>query len=265
MNSNNSNSDINDFVTNLQALVTIEDFPSKNDILKILKEYLDKNKHRNTQYKTLIYSNKIIITFFSSELAFGFLKRINQEIYDNPFYAYTNCDLKFKKKFNLISKNHSTPSIINHSKYYKNNNNINNNKLLSSLKNNFNNKSYKNLNLLKNFSLESYYNLSTNKSNNINSYNHKHWENIYSKAGVITNDGSPYISEEQKYLKERIKDKIKWINKKGFFNFVGKASSNKSYVIKNYVSQTPSLPPILHNFRPINKSKWIIKDDFKVC
>ena len=107
--------------------------------------------------------------------------------------------------------------------------------------------------------------MSTIKSNIINSYSHKHWENIYSKAGVITNDGSPYISEEEKYLKERIKDKIKWINKKGFFNCVGKATSNKSYVIKNYVSQTPSLPPILHNFRPCDKSKWIIKDDFKVC
>ena len=107
--------------------------------------------------------------------------------------------------------------------------------------------------------------MSTIKSNIINSYSHKHWENIYSKAGVITNDGSPYISEEEKYLKERIKDKIKWINKKGFFNWVGKATSNKSYVIKNYVSQTPSLPPILHNFRPCDKSKWIIKDDFKVC
>jgi hypothetical protein len=262
---NSHNSDLDDFVNNLQAIITIEDYPSKNDILKLLKEFLQKNKNRNTQNKTVFNSNRLVITFNSSELAFGFLKRINQEIYDNPFYAYTNCDLKFKKKFNLISKNHSTPSIINQSKYYKNNNNINNNKLLSSHKNNFNNKSYKNLNLLKNFSLESYYNLSTNKSNNINSYNHKHWENIYSKAGVITNDGSPYISEEQKYLKERIKDKIKWINKKGFFNYVGKASSNKSYVIKNYVSQTPSLPPILHNFRPCDKSKWIIKDDFKVC
>ena len=263
MNSNNSNSDINDFVTNLQALVTIEDFPSKNDILKILKEYLEKNKNRNTQYKTLIYSNKIIITFFSSEIAFGFLKRINQEIYDNPYYAYTNCNLKFKKKLNLLNKNNSTPSIINKSNYnYKNKY-----KLSSYNKSDFKNKSYKNLNNdSKNFfSLDSYYNLSTIKSNIINSYSHKHWENIYSKAGVITNDGSPYISEEEKYLKERIKDKIKWINKKGFFNFVGKASSNKSYVIKNYVVQTPSLPPILHNFRPINKSKWIIKDDFKVC
>ena len=99
---NSNNSDLNDFVNNLQALVTIEDFPSKNDILKILKEYLDKNKNRNTQYKTLIYSNKIIITFFSSEIAFGFLKRINQEIYDNPYYAYTNCNLKFKKKIKFI-------------------------------------------------------------------------------------------------------------------------------------------------------------------
>ena len=256
---NSNNSDLIDYVNNLQAIVTIEDYPSKNDVLKILKEFLEKNKNRNTQYKTLLYSNKIIITFYSSELAFGFLKRINQEIYDNPYYAYTNCNLKFKKKINLLNKNHSTPSIINKSNYNKNNYKL--------YKSDFKNKSFKNNNnISKNFlSLDSYYNMSTIKSNIINSYSHKHWENIYSKAGVITNDGSPYISEEEKYLKERIKDKIKWINKKGFFNWVGKATSNKSYVIKNYVSQTPSLPPILHNFRPCDKSKWIIKDDFKVC
>ena len=256
---NSNNSDLIDYVNNLQAIVTIEDYPSKNDVLKILKEFLEKNKNRNTQYKTLLYTNKIIITFYSSELAFGFLKRINQEIYNNPYYAYTNCNLKFKKKINLLNKNHSTPSIINKSNYNKNNYKL--------YKSDFKNKSFKNNNnISKNFlSLDSYYNMSTIKSNIINSYSHKHWENIYSKAGVITNDGSPYISEEEKYLKERIKDKIKWINKKGFFNWVGKATSNKSYVIKNYVSQTPSLPPILHNFRPCDKSKWIIKDDFKVC
>ena len=256
---NSNNSDLIDYVNNLQAIVTIEDYPSKNDVLKILKEFLEKNKNRNTQYKTLLYSNKIIITFYSSELAFGFLKRINKEIYENPYYAYTNCKLKFKKKINLLNKNHSTPSIINKSNYNKNNYKL--------YKSDFKNKSFKNNNnISKNFlSLDSYYNMSTIKSNIINSYSHKHWENIYSKAGVITNDGSPYISEEEKYLKERIKDKIKWINKKGFFNWVGKATSNKSYVIKNYVSQTPSLPPILHNFRPCDKSKWIIKDDFKVC
>ena len=256
---NSNNSDLIDYVNNFQAIVTIEDYPSKNDVLKILKEFLEKNKNRNTQYKTLLYSNKIITTFYSSELAFGFLKRINQEIYDNPYYAYTNCNLKFKKKINLLNKNHSTPSIINKSNYNKNNYKL--------YKSDFKNKSFKNNNnISKNFlSLDSYYNMSTIKSNIINSYSHKHWENIYSKAGVITNDGSPYISEEEKYLKERIKDKIKWINKKGFFNWVGKATSNKSYVIKNYVSQTPSLPPILHNFRPCDKSKWIIKDDFKVC
>ena len=256
---NSNNSDLIDYVNNFQAIVTIEDYPSKNDVLKILKEFLEKNKNRNTQYKTLLYSNKIITTFYSSELAFGFLKRINQEIYDNPYYAYTNCNLKFKKKINLLNKNHSTPSIINKSNYNKNNYKL--------YKSDFKNKSFKNNNnISKNFlSLDSYYNMSTIKSNIINSYSHKHWENIYSKAGVITNDGSPYISEEEKYLKERIKDKIKWINKKGFFNWVGKATSNKSYIIKNYVSQTPSLPPILHNFRPCDKSKWIIKDDFKVC
>ena len=59
----------------------------------------------------------------------------------------------------------------------------------------------------------------------------------------------------------------KWIVKKNFDVFVGKASSLHNYninEIKNYVQRTPSLPPILYNFRLKEKYKWISKADFQL-
>ncbi len=59
----------------------------------------------------------------------------------------------------------------------------------------------------------------------------------------------------------------KWIDKKNFNIFVGKASSLRNSFqneIKNYVVRTPSLPPIQYQFRKIQKTKWIDTKDFRL-
>ena len=38
----------------------------------------------------------------------------------------------------------------------------------------------------------------------------------------------------------------------------------ESLEIKNYVQRTPSRPPSAHNFREINKAKWMDKKTFFV-
>ena len=68
----------------------------------------------------------------------------------------------------------------------------------------------------------------------------------------------------REYLKKKNNEK-KWIDKKNFNVFVGKASSLHNYnvnEIKNYVQRTPSLPPILYNFRRPQKNKWVGHCDF---
>ena len=104
-----------------------------------------------------------------------------------------------------------------------------------------------------------------NRSNNnvTNSYEHLHWKNVTSKAGIITND-SPYLSEEELQKKKYRENKKKWISKNNFNVYVGKATTNRSYIIKNYVQMTPSQPPVLYSFRPIHKDKWISKKGFIV-
>ncbi len=55
------------------------------------------------------------------------------------------------------------------------------------------------------------------------------------------------------------------MNKQNFNVFVGKASSINNHdknEIKNYVFRTPSLPPILYQFRKPQKKKWVEKADF---
>ena len=96
-----------------------------------------------------------------------------------------------------------------------------------------------------------------------NSYEHIHWKDVTSKAGIITND-SPYLPDEE-YVKQQYREnKKRWINKQNFNVFVGKATSNKAYMIKNYVQMTHSITPVLHSFRPIQKDKWMSKKRFMV-
>lgn len=76
---------------------------------------------------------------------------------------------------------------------------------------------------------------------------------------VITNS-SPYISEEQVYRKEFLENKQGWLYNE-FKTYFSKASKTDNF-IQNYVTMTPSEPPLLHKFRVVQKKKWI-DHDFK--
>ena len=72
----------------------------------------------------------------------------------------------------------------------------------------------------------------------------------------------PYMSEEEKYFREKFLDKKNWINKSGFIVSVGKYTMKSNNFIPNYVHATPSEPPLNHKFREIDKNKWINKSGF---
>ena len=71
----------------------------------------------------------------------------------------------------------------------------------------------------------------------------------------------PYMSAEEKYLKEAYEDKVNWICKQNFIVSVVHYKMKDNF-IKNYVSATPSEPPLCHKFREVNKNKWINKKGF---
>ena len=65
----------------------------------------------------------------------------------------------------------------------------------------------------------------------------------------------PYLSNEQKYRRDKYLDKKNWINKQGFIIY-SKVNSKENF-IPNYVGATPSESPLLFNFRNVSKNKWI--------
>lgn len=177
------------------------------------------------------------------------MKTLNAEKNKNQLYKNLSCSLTFKpqnKNYPLkLNYNKKKPSVLNKSSSIP----------INRVKLHLNSKL-------------------TNKQNNLNSsrdvlkhnlsYQRLHWQSISEKAGVITTD-SPYVSEEDHMKKQNKENRKKWICQKNFNLFVGKATTNKSFMIKNYVSKTPSNPPVLYNFREIHKNKWIDEKGFMLC
>ena len=71
----------------------------------------------------------------------------------------------------------------------------------------------------------------------------------------------PFMSEEEKYNREKYLDKKNWINKKGFMVSIGKYKMKDNF-IPNYVNATPSESPLNYRYRDINKNKWINRNGF---
>lgn len=74
---------------------------------------------------------------------------------------------------------------------------------------------------------------------------------------------SPYLSAIEIENSERKKNKLKWINDKGFNSFIGVSTSEKNNIFNNYVFKTPSEPPVNYEFKSVNKKKWVSKSTFK--
>lgn len=71
------------------------------------------------------------------------------------------------------------------------------------------------------------------------------------------NISTPFKSDEDRRLEDYKENKKKWIGKEDFMKAVKKSSIEKDRFISNFVSATPSDPPVNYNFRPIYKNKWI--------
>ena len=223
----------------LSAVIKIVDFPSRNEVIDYFKTYM-KEKTIETDYNIKNKSNEILFIIQDHDVAYKFVETFNKEISNNLLYSNCDCSLTFK----TLPRSSSLPKIINN-RYRI----ISSNNLKSS-------NSKKKLLILKK-PLYKYSNI------NEGSYAQKHWADIKNKGGSI-NSIEPYIEEHTREYKERINNKKKWIDKKGFNNSVGKASLNNSNFIKNYVRITPSLPPLLYQFRKPEKEKWINKSGFKI-
>ena len=218
----------------LSPVIKIKNFPSRERVVKDFKSFLLERKSRE-RYKIVNKSNKILLYVNSPNIAYKFAERYNNKILANPLYSNSQCSLIFNKPKN-------------------NNSLLNSTRLYSNIKP----KLYlpvKSLTEEKPF---------IRSASVISDYERRHWANIKDKACIIEND-SPYMDNISKEYIEKKNNEKKWVNKQNFNVFVGKASSINNHdknEIKNYVFRTPSLPPILYQFRKPQKKKWVGKADF---
>ena len=230
-------------LTKFIPVIKINNFPSKDKVIKDFKSYLSDTKSKE-HYKISFYNepkNEIYLHLSSINTASNFTKNFNKKILTNPYYSNTKCSLFFIKP---DKRYNSTLNLMKAFKIQK-------------------------INYFENFMKKHKgKNMRLNKScSYVNSYEKKHWADVREKAGIIDNS-SPYLDRYDKENIEKMKNMQKWIIKKDFISSVGKASSLLNYKkkeIKNYVMKTPSLPPVLHQFREIDNRKWIGKKNFLVC
>ena len=192
------------FNSNTQFLqkITIENFPSKDDLLYITESFF-----KNKNYYPKIFSNnnnKKIIYFIldNEDFAYNFTMKLNQEKFQNPSYENTNITLTFEKNKNYkkedknINKKKLTNENIN--RLYKGIN-PNENKKKNDINNNNNKKSVYEDN--KNLLIFPYAEEFKIKD-----------ENIKNKTKKLS-DNEPY---QPKIFKFREVNKNKWVSSREF-------------------------------------------------
>ena len=220
----------------IAPIIRIKNFPSRENVINDFKSFMTERKYKEN-YKIIYKPNSIFLKVNNPSIAYKYNERFSNKIMANPLFQNSKCSLIFqkpKKDLNTLNISHNY-SHIKPKLYLPKN---------SHTKNTFLNKS----------------------ASVIGEYERKHWAHIRNKACIIDND-SPYMDMLTKEYLEKKDNEKKWVVKKNFDVFVGKASSQQSHNcndIKNYVRRTPSLPPILYQFRRNEKNKWLVKSDFQL-
>ena len=249
--------------------VIIKQIPSVKDLELTLENFNNKLNYNNIELKTnnnfnnkkgilTVLGNNSVRIDFQNEITLNeFISYISFLKYQNPYYK----NIIIQKDISSIKTN-----IRNLSYSHKNIRSYfsNNDKYINTLENNHNNNKKININdvikAVKQNELNNdcYHGLSLNREG----------ENEiitdYYKQQIFLRNSSPYISEnEQRILEEKENKKHFFDKHKNFVTSVGKYSMKPNF-IPNYVGMTPSENPNNHEFREVDKNKWINHKGFNV-
>ena len=218
-------------------IIKIKNFPSREDVINDFKTFLKERRYKEN-YKIINKKNQILLSVNNPTIAYKYNERYNNKILANPAFSNSECSLIFNKtkKDNSLNLSHNY-SYIKPRLYLP--------------------PKFKTIDKTLNKS---------SSSTVISEYERKHWAKIRDKAGIIDND-SPFMDSISREYIEKKNNEKKWVVKKNFDVFIGKASSLQGHDnrdIKNYVMRTPSLPPILYQFRQKQKNRWVVKSDFQL-
>lgn len=168
------------------------------------------------------------------------MKQLNLEKIKNPLYAKVKTNIQLDVKKEILHKN-------TNSKLKKDDNKqgIKSPNLLTSPK--YEKKITNSNSVLNKDSIEDYYYDYTPKL----------------PRGKTLRTSSPYIPESKRQFQEYVRNKEKWLSKKGFTTNVAKLDLERKSIIPNYVFVSPAKIPLhKYQFRDIHKEKWVDKKTF---
>lgn len=221
--------------------INIETSLSEKKISEIVNKFFEYKSMPFDANITTIYNGKYKIKFRKPLMASEFIQFYNINKKSNKIFLNNNFDLPKIKKFN---KNKSMSDILQ-----SNNQRIFLNRVISSNRKSDN---------ISEQSLESGLNIFHNSLQKKVNFKKKFINKSCEYVGMYS---FPFLNPDEKYNREKFLDKKNWIDKKGFLVRVGNNRMGNSF-ISNYVAATPSEPPLCHNFRDVQKNKWISKKGF---
>ena len=256
----NANKNNNNY-TNVS--VTISQIPSVKDIQNILFDFNNNHKINNNNFENsdgvvTVIGNKTVKVDFQNESNLNdFISYISFIKYENNYYK----NIIIQKDNSFIRNNIRNLSYSNNNvrkeihKFNRRYNYSNSSKLLSENNININDV----IRALKKNELNNdcYHGLSLSRDGEdeiITDY--------YRQQNYLRNS-SPYISENEKKILEEKENKKHFFKHKNFVTSVGKYSMKPNF-IPNYVGMTPSENPKNHEFRNVDKNKWITNKGFNV-
>ena len=242
----------------------ITKYPSVKEVEKILEDFNMNNMH---------FPNKrgVMINLGNDSLRVDF----NNEAYLNEFISYVS----FIKYENPHFKNLTIKKDVSNMKLNKKGIS---NKLLPNIIQNFDKKyDYMNNNLSKSVAKPSKMKLKIKINDVIQALKHNELNkdtyhgltlDLKGEDEIITDyyqqqsflrNSSPYITEHEKQILEEKEKKKHFFKHKNFVTSVGKYSMKPNF-IPNYVGLTPGENPKNHEFREVDKNKWMNKKGFNI-
>ncbi len=212
----------------LISKVKVINYTSKDLVIDFLNKFLSENNYPK-DYNLSETSIFLLIKFKNSDIAYSFVKKLNYEKLINEKFSSIevtmNMELEKPKSLFLGRRSLSIPKL----------------KIKPIL-----NKKNLHISISKNYDKPMYH------------FNNRLSKLAYHSILASTPYRDPY--EVQKKINKE--NKFKWISNQNFNGYFGRATSNKNIFYHDFISDGIPSPPI--SFRPIEKNKWISKNNFLV-
>ena len=247
---------------NISAIIT--NFPSVKEVEKIMEDFNINNIHfpNKKGLITNLGNDSLRVDFINEAYLNEFISFVSFIKYENPHFK----SLKIKKDYTNIKKNRKGISNMNIPHIMQNNNfnkKYNYNPLSKSAAKPLRSKLKLKIKIDDVIKALKYNEVDKDTYHGLRLKRDDEDEIVtdyYQQQNFLRNS-SPYITEHEKHVLEEKENKKHFLYNKNFLTSVGKYSMKPNY-IPNYVGLTPGENPKNHEFREVDKNKWINKKGF---